>query len=92
MENKASQNNEVREYQKGRWAIVGKSNSCIAYYASSKEDAEQTLNEWDAAPELLEVLKDVDSYFYMLWNMDALSVESVIWEQVNQAIKKAEQK
>lgn len=55
--NKASQNNEVRELASGRWAIMGCSNSSITYYATSKEDAEQTLQEWDAAPDLLKALK-----------------------------------
>ena len=81
---KASQNNEVRCFDEAnnRWAIMGRSNGSIVYYAQSEDDARQTLQLWDSAPDLLAALQLV------LVHLDDSRVDLALYE-AHQGIKKA---
>lgn len=90
---KASKMHEVRGSYNGNWIIGHKSNGSITYYADSKEDAEQTLREWDAAPILLTQLIEANKIIENLRREGSISEESIrvnmFLEDSNEAIKKA---
>ena len=54
--NSAKETMEIRQMDSGAWAIAHRSNDSIISTAPTKEECENLLNAWDAAPDLLEAL------------------------------------
>jgi hypothetical protein len=53
-----TENMEVREWNKGSWAIMHSSNGAIIYYGNgTKEEAVRILYLWTAAEEMAVVIK-----------------------------------
>lgn len=90
---------EVREFTKDRWIIGHTSNGAIIYYARDQEDAIKTLKEWEAAGDLLEMLKEAKRTIRVHHGMGLRpEVEDDLWKiyqrspemvKINETIKKA---
>lgn len=89
VENKASLNNEARQYFNGKWGIMGKSNGSIVYAAQNEEDAKSTLAQWDASQEMFEALEEVIVFLGHIQPRVGEQAFEHIWTTVTEAHQKA---